>query len=139
LADLARFITDFYARKAHGVQQTIDSDYTAFVWSKLVALPEIRVGHLDPVTSDQGVAEASASTSKKKLDSALAYTFHELDKAVTREQTAQDLEAEYGDRLRIGVDEETCWFSITGSHNRVRCLSVHSSRIEQESANSPRD
>lgn len=119
LSELSQFITDFYARKAANLQQNIDADYTAFVWSRLVSLNEIRVGYLDVVRPSEPAEPSEPSTSKKTVDEGAEYTFIELDKAVTRHKTAQDLEAEYGDRLRIGVDEETCWFSITGSHNHV--------------------
>ena len=147
LQELRKFIQSFYASSS--TSQNIDNAFIDFVWSQLVSLPEIRIGSYDqevvPATQQQENVEATPAPepltkeSKKaaraqirgrgrslmdaRLDKGPRSVFTPATKPVDADskdwRLRPAMEARFGSKLRMTVDEETAWLSLTGSHSRV--------------------
>lgn len=123
---LRGFISDFY--KQTGSSQNVDNVYCAFVWSVVAQQPEVRVGTVPEGASEVYVApkastaSANKSKSKSKTDASgegpsLQASLYLIPDAAS--SSLDELQADYGDALRIAVDPERSFVAITGSHIRV--------------------
>ncbi|KAF4572584.1 hypothetical protein EYR36_007092 [Pleurotus pulmonarius] len=116
------FIKDFY-EKHPGYTQNIDHNFNTFVWSLVVQQPTIRVGTIpDGLTTEVFVAPQPSAIKKAKAQGKGKTEVTEegrphlelIADAATR--TFDDLQAEFGEALRIAVDPEEIFAAITGSH-----------------------
>lgn len=122
--------------------QLVDDAFVALVWRRLAALPSVRVGIMQAPDADALKAEEEieadeadeevkpakkgkkAATSKsRKADRekllASRPAFVELDEKF-RQRPLEELVADFGDDLRIGVDEDSAWVAITGFSQAAR-------------------
>lgn len=137
-------ITDFYS--SHASPQNVDQAFVQFVWSQLTQLPNIQVGSLEDapepgsVVSEEEVAQpkgkrkskTAAKASKlgdgrKPGKSKVFVAAQEPNEAGSSNWKSMDaLVARFGNKLRLAVDKETAWVSLTGSHARVSKLAIQS-------------
>lgn len=121
---LRDFIVDFYAHRTSEAAQTVDDAFCAFVWSVILQQPNILVGVVPEDAQGTDVYIAPQPSSKRK---AKANDDETADAVVTLEvipdaasRSLEELIQQYGDTLRMAVDQETSFVALTGSHNRVR-------------------
>jgi oxalate---CoA ligase len=123
---LSEFIATFYK---HGGseerQQNVDDAFCAFVWSVIVQQSNVRVGivpegeYAEVYIAPQTSAKRKAKEKGKAIEKPLApITLQLVDDAKLK--GLNELQAQYGDRLRIAVDPDTSYTAITGMHIRVR-------------------
>lgn len=113
------------------------------MWSQLTQLPNIQVGSLEDAPelgSAEPEEEAPQPKGKRKNKTAAKASklgdgrkpgkskvflpAQEPDEAGSSNWKSMDaLVARYGNKLRLAVDKETAWVSLTGSHARVRGVS----------------
>ena len=109
------------------MRQNLDDSYYTFVWSLLAQQPSVRIGVLPEGQSAQVYVPPQPRVSKKgknaqdddsQKGSPTAPDTLDLIPGATY-CPLSDLIQQYGKRLRIAVDSETCFVAITGSHARV--------------------
>lgn len=119
---LKDFIVDFYANNALQSQNTDDA-FCGFVWSLVVQRPTVRVGTVPPgLTSEVWIAPQASAKRKALLngEEIVPEAPPKLDIVPdAKSKSLQDLEKQYGDRLRIALDPDAIYATITGSHIRV--------------------
>ncbi|KAG5352707.1 hypothetical protein C0989_000859 [Termitomyces sp. Mn162] len=122
---LRDFIVDFYAHS--GTPQNTDDAFCAFVWSLVAQQPTVRIGTVPPgVTSEVWIAPQISAKRKAKAkgEEHVETTPTQLDIVPgARERSLDDLQKEYGDKLRIAVDPDAIYAAVTGSHIRFAKLS----------------
>ncbi|CAK5265268.1 unnamed protein product [Mycena citricolor] len=117
---LRDFVDDFYTRSPTSGVQNTDDAFHAFVWSLVAQQPTVIIGTVPPgITSEVWIAPQTSAQRKAKEKGQVAkvnerVTLDLVDDAKNR--TLQDLEAEYGDKLRIATDPQTTYVAITGTH-----------------------
>ncbi|TFK57634.1 hypothetical protein OE88DRAFT_1620407 [Heliocybe sulcata] len=124
---LRDFISEFHSHDpAH--PQTVDDAYCAFVWSVIVQHPAVRIGTVPPGVATEVYIAPQISAKRKAQErgeelqeAAPATTLDVIEDAKLR--SLEDLQAQYGDSLRMAVDPETTLVAITGSHIRPSSLS----------------
>ncbi|KAJ7593112.1 hypothetical protein C8J56DRAFT_1013301 [Mycena floridula] len=124
---LKDFVNEFYANDSLRLQN-IDDDFLSLVWSLVVARPTVIVGRLpDGFTSEVWIAPQTSAVRKALLAGQEHVSEPPLELAVipdAKSRSLEDLTAEYGDSLRIGLDSDAIYATITGSHIRVSFI-VH--------------
>ena len=121
---LRDFIIDFYNHASAPHQQNADDAFCAFVWSVLAQQPTVRVGLVPAgVTSEVWIAPQNSKRRKAKakgeeIEEVLPAQLEVIEGAANR--SLEELQAEYGDQLRIGIHQDAICTAITGSHIRVR-------------------
>ncbi|KNZ79627.1 Transcription factor tau subunit sfc3 [Termitomyces sp. J132] len=122
---LRDFIVDFYAHS--GTPQNTDDAFCAFVWSLVAQQPTVRIGTVPPgVASEVWIAPQISAKRKAKAkgEEHVETTPTQLDIVPgARERSLDDLQKEYGDKLRIAVDPDAIYAAVTGSHIRFAKLS----------------
>ncbi|KIJ51348.1 hypothetical protein M422DRAFT_26765 [Sphaerobolus stellatus SS14] len=120
---LQQFIEGFYKSKQPSFKQNVDTSFCGFVWSLLAEQPSVIVG----LTPQDGASEVyiapqpskvKSAGKKKKEDPEEEYLgrLNPIPDAANRD--LESLLQEYGTSLRVGVDPDTCFRAITGSHTR---------------------
>lgn len=125
MSRLRDFIKDFYAADRHEStsQQNVDDTFCAFVWSVVVRQPGVRLGTVPPGTKTEVfVARQPRAKSRVKGegdedDHNGVGTLNVVEDSTIR--SLDDLQAQYGEGLRIAVDPDIAYKAITGSHIRV--------------------
>ncbi|KIY52288.1 hypothetical protein FISHEDRAFT_35427 [Fistulina hepatica ATCC 64428] len=121
---LKAFVIDFYTHSSQ--PQNVDDDFCALVWSLIVRHPNVRVGLVPPgVTTEVWIAPQHNARRKAKEQG------HNLDAKATllpipadaQGWTLVQLQNNYGDSLRIGIDPDEICAMVTGSHVRSPKLS----------------
>ncbi|KAI5829674.1 hypothetical protein K523DRAFT_416530 [Schizophyllum commune Tattone D] len=124
---LRDFIIDFYNHATAPHQQNADDAFCAFVWSVLAQQPTVRVGLVPAgVTSEVWIAPQNSKRRKAKakgeeIEEVLPAQLEVIEGAANR--SLEELQAEYGDQLRIGIHQDAICTAITGSHIRSSKLS----------------
>jgi hypothetical protein len=124
---LQQFVQTYFSRSTSHLTQTIDDSFISFLWRSLCDLQEIRLGVLQVAASENGDADevktktVSSRGGKLNRDArrGVQHVFVPLDEA-EKSRSMEELVALYGSRLRLAVDPETCWVTMTGGHDRVR-------------------
>lgn len=121
---LRDFIVDFYSHSTAPHTQHVDDDFCAFVWSFVVQQPNVLVGTKPPgITAEVWIAPQTSAKRKAtaKGQVLVPTTPPQLDIIPdAKSRSLEDLIHEYGDDLRLAVDTDSIYASITGSHIRVR-------------------
>ncbi|KAJ7596727.1 hypothetical protein C8J56DRAFT_295687 [Mycena floridula] len=121
-----RFVVDFYTDNLLQSQNTDDA-FCSFVWSLVVRRPTVRVGTVpDGVSSDIWVAPQTSAKRKALLAGQEHVSEAPPELALipdAKSRSLDDLIAEYGDSLRIGLDSDAIYAIITGSHIRYPKMS----------------
>ena len=133
---LQEFVTGFYAQNSAYPSQTVDETYCAFLWSVIVRYPTVLVGTTPPGAATE-VYIAPQLSAKRKVVKGESEADGKAQDAVStldiiedaRSRSLEELRREYGDTLRIAVDPKTSFAAITGSHIRVRDLTIESKAI----------
>ncbi|KZV85486.1 hypothetical protein EXIGLDRAFT_841464 [Exidia glandulosa HHB12029] len=114
---LNSFVSAFYAESS----QNLDDSFHNYVWSLVTAHPNVRVGVLpDGVTGEVAIpARPSKKGGQKDVEVPQLQVIE--DAAFT---PLPDLVQQYGDKLRVAVDEATAFKTLTGSHIRPAKLSA---------------
>ena len=116
---LRDFILEYYKNTS----QNIDDVYQAFVWSLLVEQHSIRVGVLPPGQHAEVYIPPQPRSTKRKgttsetVEEDTLNGLQPVDDVKTN--SFENLVRDFGDRLRIAVNQETICTTITGSHIRV--------------------
>ena len=113
------FISDYHERT--NTPQNVDDAYCAFVWSVVAQQPEVRIGTILQGAPERHIVTqlSKPNKSKKKNDKeeATPYPLDIIPDAALK--SLDELNAEYGDTLRIAVNPERSFVALTGSHIRV--------------------
>ncbi|TRM66006.1 hypothetical protein BD626DRAFT_613048 [Schizophyllum amplum] len=124
---LRDFTIDFYHHPSRPHPQNPDDAFCAFVWAVLAQQPTVRVGLVPAgVTSEVWIAPQVSARRKAKakgeeFQPVLPAQLEVIEGAASR--TLADLQAEFGDQLRIGIHPDAICTAITGSHIRPPKLS----------------
>ncbi|THH21010.1 hypothetical protein EW146_g465 [Bondarzewia mesenterica] len=128
ISRLRDFVTDFFAHHTASHPQNVDDAYFTFVWSLIVQQPTVRIGTIPPgVPTEVFIAPQNSQVNKAKAKNEeveqppQATKLDVIPHATSK--TPGELKAQYGDRLRIAVDNESSFVAITGSHHRPSKLS----------------
>ncbi|KAF9269944.1 hypothetical protein L218DRAFT_888243 [Marasmius fiardii PR-910] len=124
---LSTFVRGFYEAQPSVHHQNVDDTFCAFVWSLVVQQPTVRVGLIpEGITSEVWIAPQTSAKRKANARGEVHVEMQppELDIVPDAKiRPLEDLQAEYGDKLRIACDREAIYASITGSHIRFSKLS----------------
>jgi oxalate---CoA ligase len=124
---LSTFVKEFYSSQAT-YPQNVDEAFCAFVWSLIVQQPNIRVGLVpEGVTSEVWIAPQVSAKRKANERGETHVQTQPPELEIVPDATIRpmgDLQAEYGEKLRIACDPESTYAAITGSHLRVRVFSL---------------
>ncbi|KAL0071703.1 hypothetical protein AAF712_000625 [Marasmius tenuissimus] len=124
---LSTFVRGFYENHSSAHVQNVDDAFCAFVWSLIVQQPTVRVGLIpEGITSEVWIAPQTSAKRKANArgEAHVEMQPPELDiVADAKLRPLAELQAEYGDKLRIACDSDAIYASITGSHIRFSKLS----------------
>ncbi|KAK7019694.1 hypothetical protein VNI00_017994 [Paramarasmius palmivorus] len=108
-------------------KHNVDEAFCAFVWSLIVQQPNIRVGLVpEGVTSEVWIAPQVSAKRKANERGETHVETQPPELEIVPDATIRpmgDLQAEYGEKLRIACDPESTYAAITGSHLRFSKLS----------------
>jgi transcription factor C subunit 3 len=120
---LGEFVHNFYSHQTSSHAQNIDEKFLSFVWSLVVAHPDVRIGTIPPgLTSEVYVAPQTSAARKAKAKGeeyveTVAPELGVIEGAKSR--ALPDLNQEYGETLRVALTPDAVFTAITGSHIRV--------------------
>ena len=118
----------FYESHSSAHIQNVDDAFCAFVWSLIVQQPTVRVGLMpEGVTSEVWIAPQTSAKRKANARGEAHVEMQPSELSVVSDAKLRplaELQAEYGDKLRIACDSDAIYASITGSHIRVSSLSI---------------
>ncbi|KAJ7293167.1 hypothetical protein C8J57DRAFT_1268269 [Mycena rebaudengoi] len=118
---LRDFIVDFYARGPNPSAQNPDDAFCAFIWSIVVQQPTVIA-----CTSEVWLAPQNSAVRKAKAkgEEMIKTPPPKLDIVPdAKNRSLAELQAQYGDELRLATDPDTTYAAVTGTHIRFPKMS----------------
>ncbi|KAG7098926.1 hypothetical protein E1B28_000821 [Marasmius oreades] len=124
---LSTFVRGFYESHPSVLRQNVDDAFCAFVWSLIVQQPTVSVGQIpDGVTSEVWIAPQTSAKRKANARGEVHVETQPRELNIVPDakiRPLEELQAEYGEKLRIACNRDAIYASITGSHIRFSKLS----------------